>query len=151
MLIINPGSGPVADSGTGWENSEAGARAQAEGWLARMTNEGHRVDLLDGATPVEDCRWDRKAGPDGRGGIVGTGEFTGRWQFTFRHQVTGVECRLETHGISDIAAWEADAKAEGRLRIHPRVYWNGSSCSTPELSDWSAPGFRPVLTFEAVQ
>jgi hypothetical protein len=56
-----------------------------------------------------------------------------RWTFVFRHLLTGVGCELETHGLTDE---ECSA-----YTFHPRVYWKGSSCSTPEPLDWMAPGY----------
>ena len=55
--------------------------------------------------------------------------------------MTGAAVVLETHGIDDIAAYERE-----RVFV-PRVYWNGSSISEPELEDWAAPGFVLVRTF----
>ena len=119
-LIINPGS-HIGEPGTGWTNTEATARAEAERWLAGIHADGMTdVELLDGATERE-----------------------GRWVFTFRHQVTGTTVTLETHGIDDMAAYEKE-----RI-FSPRIYWNGSSTSNPELEHFAAPGFRAVRTFVA--
>ena len=121
-ILINPGSGPVTEQGEGWTNTYEGAIAEAERWHQRMVDDGfgHDVELLSQDDPIE------------RGG---------RWVFHFRHRVTGVVVELETHGIDDMDAY---------MRRHifgARVYWNGSSCSSPELDDWAAPGF--VQTFRA--
>jgi hypothetical protein len=62
---------------------------------------------------------------------VGSDEL--RWTFAFRHLLTEVECRLEIHGLTDL---EAD-----KPLFPPRVYWKGSSCSTPVALDWMAPGY----------
>jgi hypothetical protein len=119
-VLINPGS-HIGEPGNGWTNTEATARAEAERWLARIHADGMTdVELLDGATERE-----------------------GRWEFGFRHKVTGTCVKLETHGIDNMAAYE-------RERIFtPRVYWNGSSTSNPELEHFAAPGFVAVYTFRA--
>ena len=60
----------------------------------------------------------------------------GYWTFEFRHTVTGVVVNLEMHGeYEDSGAF-------------PRVYWNGSSCSNPEIEQFAAPGFG--MTFRRV-
>jgi hypothetical protein len=119
-LIINPGS-HIGKPGEGWTNTYETARAEAERWLARMHADGMAgVELADGAT-----------------------ERDGRWVFTFRHAVTGTTVELETHGIDNVEAYE-------RQHIFaPRIYWNGSSTSDPELEHFAAPGFRAVRTFVA--
>lgn len=121
VLLINSGSrvGAAVDA-QGWTNTPAGARAAAETWLAKMRAEGIAdVELLD----VDPARQ----------------QDNGRWLFEFRHTVTGVVAELETHGIDDLDAYRRQHKFE------PRVYWRGSSSSTPELSDFAAPGY--VATF----
>lgn len=121
MLIVNPGAdiaAPTAEAG--WTNTFEGAQAEARRWLDSMREEGiHDVELLD-SDGVED---------------------EGRWTFTFRHTVTGVEVRLDTHGIDNYEAYKA------QHIFAPRVYWNGSSCGNPELSDFAADGY--VQTFRA--
>lgn len=118
-VIINPGS-RIGEPGDGWANTYATARATAEEWLAAMHAEGLTgVTLLDGGEDHGD----------------------GRWGFTFRHEVTGASVRLDTHGIDNLDAYER------KHLFAPRVYWNGSSCSNPELEDFAAPGFVPVRTF----
>ena len=117
-VIINPGS-RIGEPGTGWTNTEATARAEAERWLTRMHADGMTdVELADGATGRE-----------------------GRWVFSFRHAVTGTVVKLETHGIDDVRAYEKDHI------FAPRIYWNGSSTSEPELEHFAAPGFVAVRTF----
>jgi hypothetical protein len=119
-LLINPGS-HIGEPGTGWTNTVEKARTEAEGWLAQMRADGFAdVELLDGETESE-----------------------GRWVFTFRHAVTGVTVDLETHGIDGMAAYTKE------YIFGPRIYWNGSSCSNPELEHFAAPGFTAVRTFVA--
>ena len=119
-LLINPGSGPVAQ-GPGYTNTYETARAEAERWLARIHADGMTDVTLADEHGLRD----------------------GRWQFTFRHRVTGVAVHLETHGIDDLDAY-------GQAHIFPpRVYWHGSSTGTPCLEDWAAPGFTPVRTYVA--
>jgi hypothetical protein len=117
-LLINPGS-RIGKPGEGWTNTYEEARAMARRWLAQMHEDGMTdVELLDGST-----------------------ERDGRWVFTFRHSVTGTTVELETHGIDNIEAYE-------RQHIFaPRIYWNGSSTSNPELEHFAAPGFVAVRTF----
>ena len=118
-LIINPGS-RIGEPGEGWTNTYETARGYAENWLAKMHAEGMTdVELLDGATERE-----------------------GRWAFTFRHAVTGAIVKLEIHGIDNVSAYEK------RHLFAPRVYWDGSSTSNPELENFTAPGFMAVRTFK---
>ena len=118
-VLINPGS-DIGEPGNGWTNTEATARDEAERWLAGMRADGITdVELADGATERE-----------------------GRWVFTFRHAVTGTTVTLETHGIDDIRAYQKDHI------FAPRIYWNGSSTSNPELEHFAAPGFLAVRTFK---
>jgi hypothetical protein len=121
VLIINPGS-RIGVPGTGWTNTYEKARAEAETWLARMHSDGITdVVLLDDAAEEE-----------------------GRWRFTYRHEVTGIEVTLLTHGIDDIGAYERDHI------FAPYMYWNESSTAEPKLEDFAAPGFRAVCTFTPV-
>ena len=118
-LIINPGS-HIGEPGEGWTNTCETARAEAGRWLARMHAEGMTdVVLLDGSEERE-----------------------GRWLFTVRHAITRATATLETHGIDDVGAYEK------QHLFAPRVYWNGSSCSNPELENFAAPGFVAVRTFK---
>lgn len=122
-LLVNPGSGPVAESGEGWTNTYAAARATAERWLAQIHADGMRdVDLAAGCLERE-----------------------GRWRFSFTHRVTGVAVVLETHGVDDVRAYEKERV------FAPRVYWRGSSTANPDLDDWAAPGYEPVRTYRAVE
>lgn len=122
-IIINPGSGPVDEVGEGWSNSYFTALKTAKEWLERMERDGLRdIELLDR--------------------VVDDGD--GRWEFRFRHKVTGVVVTLATHGIDDLDAYTK------RHIFMPRVYWNGSSSSEPDLDDWKAPGFYAVKTFAPV-
>src|SRR5450755_3978498 len=119
-LLINPGS-HIGEPGTGWTNTREKARAEAEGWLTQMRADGFAdVELLDGDEERE-----------------------GRWVFTFRHAVTGTCVHLETHGIDNVKAYEKERV------FSPRIYWNGSSCSNPELEHFAADGFTAMRTFVA--
>jgi|HubBroStandDraft_3_1064219.scaffolds.fasta_scaffold1163246_2 hypothetical protein len=118
LLIINPGS-RIGGPGGGWTNTFEEARAEAGRWLARMHADGMTdVALLDDPA-----------------------ERDGRWVFSFRHAVTGTTVQLETHGIDNMAAYEQ------QHTFAPKVYWNGSSVSQPELEHFAAPGFAAVRTF----
>jgi hypothetical protein len=122
-ILVNPGSGPIAD-GDGWTNTVEGARVEAERWLAIITDgQGIRdVALEDDAEELDD----------------------GRWRFWYRHTVTGVRVDLITHGIDNLAAYR-------RAQVFdPRVYWKGSSTSEPQLEDWAADGFEMIRTFRPV-
>jgi hypothetical protein len=120
IIAINPGSDmPDRSEGDGWTSNYEGALAEAQRWLEAMRADGFGADVelvLPGA-PLEGCRW----------------------RFWFRHTVTGVKRDLDTHGVNNLDAYRR------RHIFDPRVYWRGSSCSDPELSDWGAPGY--VQTF----
>jgi hypothetical protein len=121
-LIINPGS-RIGEPGSGWTNTCEEARAEAGRWLDRMHADGMTdVELLDGSKEEE-----------------------GRWVFSFRHAVTGIVVKLMTHGIDNVQAYEREHI------FTPRVYWNDSSISEPELEHFAAPGFKAVRTFIADQ
>lgn len=124
-VLINPGSGPVAD-GLGWSNTVTTAARTASEWLERMH--------ADGLTDVE-LLTDPLALWDGEG----------RWTFHFRHKVTQVVVKLSTHGVDNI-----DAYCANRL-FAPRVYWNGSSSAEPQLDDFAAPGFVQLKTFVPIE
>jgi len=117
-IMINPGS-HIGEPGEGWTNTLENARAEAERWLSQMRDDGIcDVELLDLAIENE-----------------------GRWTFSFRHTVTGVVVELATHGIDNVEAYEK------QHTFTPRIYWNGSSTSNPELEHFAAPGFEAVKTF----
>jgi hypothetical protein len=122
MMIVNPGSGPIA-AGKGWVNTYEGARPSATAWHAEMLSTGMEVDLLLPGEKLDD----------------------GRWMFGFRHRVTGVVVELTTHGIDNLDAYRKERVFD------PRVYWNGSSSADPKLEDWAAPGFRALRTYVAVE
>jgi hypothetical protein len=121
MLLINPGSTlPLAEAAIGWTNTHDQAKKYAYTWFYKPMQE-------QGFTDIE---------------VTDTGEETeGRWKFIFKHTVTGVEVELETHGIDDLEAYEK------QFIFTPRVYWNGGSSSNPELEDFKADGFSPVMTY----
>lgn len=123
-IIINPGSGPVAESGEGWTNSLTGAQTHARTWLRFLGNQGIRdIELVPGEEYTGD----------------------GRWRFRFRHAVTGACVDLDTHGIDNEPAYARE------YVFAPRVYWNGSSSSTPEIENWLVDGFEVVKTLRPVQ
>lgn len=130
-LILNPGSGPVEESGDGWENTYAGAVANAERWLARLADEGIRE--VDMTAPAE--------APSDEGG---------RWTFQYRHRITGKVVELSTHGIvrEQWAAYEKDGGPLARIFGPPRVYWNGSSSEIVEIEAFAVIGWRICQTFE---
>lgn len=114
MLIINPGN-KVASGGNGWTNTYQQAFLNAEDWLRKMNDNGIRdVSITTGN------------GPDNYG----------MWTFTIQHSVSHKCATLDMHGIDNI-----DAYLEERM-FHPRIYWNGSSCSNPELTDFLCEGYE---------
>lgn len=120
-VIINAGS-RIGGEPQGWTNTVEGARRRAGEWLDRMRAVGFvDVEMTDTVEEVD-----------------------GRWVFVFRHTVTGVEVKLETHGIDDLDAYMR------QYIFDPRVYWNGSSSAEPQLDDFAAPGFSKTMTFTAV-
>lgn len=121
-LVINAGSGSIAEAGQGWTNSYEQAKKRADEWLQRMASDGF-TDLAMTSEGIER---------------------EGRWTFFFTHQVTGVTVSLVTHGIDDLQAYEK------QQLFSPRVYWDGSSSAEPQLCDFSDVGFAPVMTFRAV-
>jgi hypothetical protein len=117
-VLINPGSGPAPDSGNGWTNTAEGAQKIAEQWLANMTADGIRdITLLPGST-----------------------EHEGHWTFRYQHAVTGAVVQLETTGIDHL-----DAYRRSHIFL-PRQYWNGSSTSEPEITDWLTDGHEIIKT-----
>lgn len=115
MLIINPSS---EHKGGSFEI----ALDRAKHWAICIANDGiEGVQLLDGAETCE-CGW----------------------AFTFRHDVTGVECRYETHGLFGPKISPYDA---GYV-FAPRDYWNGSSTAGPKAEDFLRAGFRVVHKIE---
>jgi hypothetical protein len=106
---------PGSQSGGG---TEAQALANAREWLQRMRQNGigdPQIVLVETPSKVNELRWG----------------------FVFRHRLTGVECELEIHGLT-----KQECKA---YAFPPRVYWKGSSCSTPDPLDWLAPGYVLAL------
>lgn len=116
-LIVNPGARlGNTDAAQGWTNTWEQALAVARDWLAKMVRDGFGADIeLVTTEPTE---------PE-----------DGRWRFTYRHKVTGTTATLDTHGINDLDAYER------QHLFAPKVYWNGSSCSDPELANFAAPGY----------
>ena len=56
-------------------------------------------------------------------------EDDGRFEFTYKHTITGKT------GTWNITGLEQNYKEKGYI-FHPRIYWNGSSCSNPEWTDF---------------
>ena len=118
-ITANPGSGAVPPYGTGWTNTYATAKTQAEKWLAQMRAEAmNDVELLD-TVDEENCRW----------------------RFTFRHRVTGTCVHLDIDVVDDIEAYKRENL------FSPRIYWNGDSSANPKLEDFAAEGFEQLRTF----
>ena len=114
MLIVNHGS-KVAISGNGWTNTYETAFKNATDWLLTMKkNNIHDVSIVGSEGP----------------------NLYGEWTFTFRHNVTDKQVLLTIHGIDDLAAHMKD-------KIWPpRIYWNGSSCANPQLTDFLCDGYE---------
>ena len=110
-MLINPGS-RISEPGEAWTNTYEIAQATARYWLTTMHANGMTdVELLDGTREREKL-----------------------WVFTFRHAVTGTTVELETRH-------RQHGGLRTPVRLHAKVYWNGSSTANPELDDFAAPGF----------
>lgn len=120
-MLINPGSHIAPDATASWTNTYERAQQEAAKWLKSMHED-------DGMTDVELVHSDPE-------------RHEGRWTFTFRHKVTGVEAKLETHGIDNMDAYTKQSI------FTPRIYWKGSSTGDPQIEDFAAPGFRVHKTF----
>lgn len=59
------------------------------------------------------------------------GTVAGRFQFFYRHQKTGKTGEWDITGLE----WDDTWKKLGFI-FPPRMYWNGSSCSSPEWKDF---------------
>lgn len=119
-MIINPGSGAVETSGEGWTNTHKQARVNAYEWFYKPMLEQGFTDIK-----VIDTKIERD----------------GRWLFNFEHKITGKVVELEIHGIDNMEAY---------TKTHifgSRVYWNGSSSSNPQLEQFAAEGYEPVMTY----
>jgi hypothetical protein len=57
------------------------------------------------------------------------------WTFTYRHKITGKTGTWELTGL------EQNYKEKG-FTFHPRIFWNGSSCSSPEWKDFLTPEYE---------
>jgi hypothetical protein len=119
-LIINPGSGGIDASGEGWTNTHEQAKKYAYKWF-------YRPMLARGFTHIEVTDLDE--------------QIEGRWKFTFTHKVTGKTVELEIHGVDNLKAYEKECV------FTPRVYWNDSSTGEPELEQFAADGYEPVMTY----
>lgn len=121
MLIVNAGS-QIPETGAGWTNTLDQARKNAQDWFDTMRGSGF-TDLemtLQSEDPVDD-----------------------RWRFVFTHTVTGATAELDMHGVDNIDAFRRQTWG------YPRAYWNGGSSSEPQLEDFAADGFEPVMTYRA--
>lgn len=120
VMIINPGS-KIGTETKGWANTHKTARLYAYTWFLKpMLKDGFRdIEVIDTKQ-----------------------ERDGRWLFIFKHTITNKEVELEVHGIDNLEAYQK------QYIFTPRVYWNGSSSSNPELEQFSAEGFSPVMTYE---
>ena len=120
-FLINPGSGDIT-VGEAWDNTEEQARINVYKWFYKpLLDEGYK-DIKIINLHLQDN--------------------SGRFKFKLRHNITGVEIPIECHGITDL-----DAYTEENI-FGARVYYNGSSSSNTELSDFKADGFTPVLTYQ---
>jgi len=119
-MIINPGSGDIKETGEGWTNTHAQAKRNAYDWFCKpMLEQGFTDITVTDAGTCDD----------------------GRWKFIFKHTVTKVEVELDIHGIDDLEAYQKE------YIFAPRVYWNGSSSGSPELEQFAADGYQPVMTY----
>lgn len=57
----------------------------------------------------------------------------GDFRFNFKHTTTQKVATLDIHGFT-----EEECQ---KFMFHPRVYWNGSSCSSPDIEDWLTDEF----------
>lgn len=64
------------------------------------------------------------------------------FNFLFKHKVTGKGVELNTHGFTREECEE--------FMFTPRIYWNGSSCSSPKIEDWLTDGYEPFITYKKV-
>lgn len=121
-IIINPGS-VIGKEEKGWTNTHAVALKYANEWFYKpMLDEGFEdIEMID---PNE--------------------EVDGRWKFIFKHKITGVEIELEVHGIDNLEAYQK------QYIFQPKTYWNGSSCSSPEIKEFKKEGFKPVITYKKI-
>lgn len=63
----------------------------------------------------------------------------GNFLFEFKHTITQKVATLEIHGFT---------KEEcEKFMFHPRVYWNGSSSSSPDIEDWLTDEFTYRIEF----
>lgn len=123
MFIINPGS-EIGRQEQGFTNTHEQARRHAYEWF-------YKPMLEEGFTDIKVTDTKEEVG--------------GRWKFIFKHTVTGKEVELEVHGIDDM-----DAYTEKYI-FAPRVYWDGSSSSSPALEQFAEDGYKPVMTYKKVK
>lgn len=122
-LIINPGSS-IGQQQEGFTNTHKQAKIHAYEWF-------YKPMLKQGFTDIT---------------VVDTKEENdGRWKFIFKHDITGKEVELEVHGIDNMD------KYTDKYIFTPKVYWNGSSVSDPELEQFADEGYEPVMTFRPIE
>lgn len=118
-IIMNPGS-HIGEQEEGFTNTHATAKRNAYEWF-------YKPMMEEGFTDIE---------------VEDTGEKDdGRWKFIFKHKITGKEVELDIHGIDNMDAYT------DKYIFAPRVYWNGGSSSSPELEQFEADGYKPVMTY----
>jgi len=61
------------------------------------------------------------------------------FRFDFIHLITQKVVTLMIHGFTEFECKE--------FTFHPRVYWNGSSSSIPEIENWINDGFKYRVEF----
>ena len=124
-IIINPGSNIGENTKKSkWTNTHQTAKKYAHNWFYKHMVESGFEDI-----EVEDTKK----------------EIDGRWLFIFRHKVTGKAVELEIHGIDNIKEYQKENI------FTPRIYWEGSSCSSPELEDFAKDGYKPVMTYKKIE
>jgi hypothetical protein len=112
-------------AGDGWTNTYTSARRTAEEWLDKIHTSGMRdVELLP-SDPTQPPNW-------------------WRWTFIFYHRITGKIVLLETHGVDETMAFREEHD------FLPQVYWAGSSVALPNLADFAADGYEPVMTYQRI-
>jgi hypothetical protein len=118
-LIINPGSS-IGQQQEGFTNTHKQAKLHAYKWFYKQMLEKGFTDIT----------------------VIDTKEeVDGRWKFIFKHDITGKEVELEVHGIDNMD------KYTDKYIFNPKVYWNGSSVSDPELEQFANEGFKPIMTY----
>lgn len=93
------------------------AKVIANKWLSNIHEAGITDVVIGAVTPQDD----------------------GMFLFEFLHTVTGKSVYLKTHGFTF---------AQSRhFRLHPRIYWNGSSVADPKPEDWLTDDYKIKVDF----